>query len=354
MDFAFSADQELFRSTLRDLLADRCPPSVVRAAWDDRSAQASAAWAPLAEMGVVGLLAPEEAGGLGMDEIDLVLLLEETGRAALPDPVVEHAAVAVPMLRDAGGHDDLLAAAARGDRFLSVGLAGATHVLAAGRADALVLQHGDELHLVASGSFRATPVASVDGTRKLATVEWEPSPETRLAAGEDAAGAAALAFDRGALGASAQLIGLARAMLDLTVGYVGEREQFGRPVGSYQAVKHHLADTLLAVEFAAPLVYAAAWAVASDVDHRSRDVSMAKATASDAARTAARMALQCHGAIGYTVEYDLHMWMKRAWALAASWGHAEWHRGRVSHSLGLAPGNVPADRTQREQPHEQV
>lgn len=354
MDFSFSDDQELFRSTVRQLLADRCPPSVVRAAWDDRSARASPAWAPLAEMGVVGLLAPEAAGGLGMDEVDLALLLEETGRAALPDPLVEHAAVAIPLLRDVGGPGDLLAAAASGDQFVGVGLAAMTHVLAAGRAGALLLQHRDELHLVASERFTASPVASVDRSRRLATVEWEPSADSLLVAGDAARRSAALAFDRGALGTASQLVGLARAMIDLTVGYVGQREQFGRPVGSYQAVKHHLANALLEVEFAAPLVYAAAWAVANQAADRSRAVSMAKSTASDAATTAARVALQCHGAIGYTVEYDLHLWMKRAWALAAAWGDAQWHRERVSHSLGLAPDNVPADGNQREQPHEQV
>ncbi len=349
MDFTFSDDQELFRSTVRDLLADRCPPSVVRAAWDDPDGSPSPVWAPLADMGVVGLLAPESAGGLGMDEVDLVLLLEETGRAALPDPLVEHSAVAVPALRDVGGPHGLLEAAASGDRFVGVGLDGATHVLGADRADALILQHGGELHLVTVDRFSVTPIRSVDGTRRLAAVEWSPGPDSRLVSGDAATSAVALAFDRGALGTAAQLVGLGRAMIDLTVGYVGEREQFGKPVGSYQAVKHHLANALLEVEFAAPLVYAAAWAVANDTPDRSRDVSMAKATASDAARTAARTALQCHGAIGYTVEYDLHMWMKRAWALAAAWGHAEWHRERVSHSLGLAPDNVPADRNQREQ-----
>ncbi len=354
MDFGFSDDQELFRSTVRQLLADRCPPSVVRDAWTDPSGAASPVWGPLAEMGVVGLLAPESAGGLGMDEVDLVLLLEETGRAAVPDPLVEHTAVAIPTLRDLGGPDDLLAAAARGERFVGVGLAGATHVLAAERADALILQHRDELHLVTSDRFEATPVASVDRSRRLAAVEWEPGRDSRLAAGEPAARVAGAALDRGAVGSAAQLVGLARAMIEATVAYVTEREQFGRPVGSYQAVKHHLANALLAVEFAAPLVYAAAWAVANDADDRSLDVSIAKSTASDAATTAARCALQCHGAIGYTVEHDLHMWMKRAWALAAAWGHAQWHRERVSHRLGLAPDNVPANRNQREQPHEQV
>src|SRR5262249_57078769 len=121
--------------------------------------------------------------------------------------------------------------------------------------------------------------------------------------------AVALAFDRAALGAAAQLVGLGRHMLDMTVAYVIERRQFGVPIGSFQAVKHHLANALLQLEFARPAVYRAAYTVAHDGSERGRDVSMAKAIASDAARFVGRIALQCHGAIGYTVEYDLHMWL---------------------------------------------
>jgi alkylation response protein AidB-like acyl-CoA dehydrogenase len=148
-----------------------------------------------------------------------------------------------------------------------------------------------------------------------------------------AAGTAARAFDRGALGTAAQLCGLADRMIEMTVEYVKERKQFGVPVGSQQAVKHHLANARLALEFARPLVYRAAYSIAHDDPQRSDHVSMAKAQASDAAETAARVALQCHGAIGYTTEYDLHLYMKRTWALARAWGDAAWHRARVERRL---------------------
>jgi alkylation response protein AidB-like acyl-CoA dehydrogenase len=131
-------------------------------------------------------------------------------------------------------------------------------------------------------------------------------------------------------------------MLDMTVDYVKQREQFGVPIGTFQAIKHQLADAALALEFARPPVYAAAYALAhrdgDTDDHVSRDVSMAKCLASTAALDVARVALQCHGAIGYTVEYDLHLWMKRAWALASAWGDAAWHRNRVGLAvLGPRP-----------------
>jgi hypothetical protein len=142
-------------------------------------------------------------------------------------------------------------------------------------------------------------------------------------------------FDRAALGTAAQLVGLGQAMLDLTVGYVKERRQFGVPVGSFQAVKHPLANGLKELSFARPAVYRAAYSVATADPRATRDVSMAKAMASDAASFVARVALQCHGAIGYTVEYDLHVWLKRTWTLSRAWGDSSWHRDRVARLLGL-------------------
>ena len=144
------------------------------------------------------------------------------------------------------------------------------------------------------------------------------------------------AVDRGTLGTAAFLVGLGQAMLDLTVGYVKERQQFGVPIGSFQAVKHHLADAALALEFARPAVWRAAWSVAQDAPTCARDVSMAKAMTSDAAELVGRKALQCHGAIGYTVEADLHLYLKRTWALARTWGDSASHTDRVATALDAA------------------
>ena len=124
-------------------------------------------------------------------------------------------------------------------------------------------------------------------------------------------------------------------MLALTVDYVKERQQFGAPVGSFQAVKHHLANALLAIEFAAPRSARAAATTAAGEPTRSRDVSMAKALAGDAADVTGRAALQCHGAIGYTVEHDLHLSLKRSWALTRAWGDRGFHADRVASALDL-------------------
>jgi hypothetical protein len=188
------------------------------------------------------------------------------------------------------------------------------------------------LHLVDPAATVLTPVATVDGARRAASVDWQPTPETLVTDHPDAV---ALAFDRGAFGTAAVLVGLGQRMLDLTVAYVTEREQFGVPIGSFQAVKHHLADALKELAFARPAVYRAAHSLATGADTRARDVSMAKAMASDAAAFVGRQALQCHGAIGYTVEHDLHLHLKRTWALAATWGDAAWHRDRVAQAIGI-------------------
>jgi alkylation response protein AidB-like acyl-CoA dehydrogenase len=336
MHFAFTEDQVLFRDTVRDFLSNECRPEQVRAAWDNDIGRVPGLWAKLADMGVVGLTAPEDAGGLGMDEVDLVLLLEEAGRAALPEPLAEQTAVAIPTLREVGAETSAawLERMVAGEALVAVGLSG-PYVLYGEQADALLLATDDEVHLVTADAVAFTPQRSVDHSRRLVSVEWTPSAATLLTAGDEAHQALADAGDRGALAAAAQCIGVAQHLVDVTVDYVGQREQFGKVVGSYQAVKHHLANALIAVEFARPLVYVAAYAVANSTPHRAREVSMAKAVASDAVDLAARTALQCHGAIGYTFEYDLHLWMKRGWALAAAYGDARHHRARVATELGL-------------------
>jgi len=334
VDFSFTDDQLQFRDAVRTLLDDRCPPAAVRSAWTNETGRIEGLWARLADMGVLGLMAPEERGGLGMGEVDLVLLLEEAGRAAVPDPLLEHTAVAIPTLSDAGVCADVVDAAVSGAVTVTVGLADAgPYVLGAEQADHLLLERHASLHLVDAAAATITPVSSVDDSRRLGRVEFALDDAQLVS---DDPRARSLAFDRGALGAAAQCVGVAQQLLDVTVAYVAERHQFGRPVGANQAVKHHLANVALAIEFARPMVYEAAWCIATGAEHRSREVSVAKAMASDAVDLACRRALQCHGAIGYTIEYDLQLWLKRGWALAAAWGDSRRHRRRVAAALQLA------------------
>ena len=331
MRFDFTADQVAFRDAVRELLHRECPPARVRAAWDAEGS--FAVWPHLAKMGIVGMTAPERWGGLGLGELDLVLVLEEAGRSALPEPLLETTAVGVPLLDDVASDavkDRWIGAAAAGRAVISVGLGDSPFVVDARRSQLLLLQRGDELHAVEPSQTTLTAEPAVDGARRLYRVDWTPSAQTHLGTSR---AALADAFDRGAVGAAAQLLGVSRHLLDMTVEYVVVRTQFGKAIGSFQAVKHQLADALVALELARPCVYRAAYALAHREPDRAVHVSMAKAMASEAGRRCARTALQCHGAIGYSFEYDLHLWMKRAWALATAYGDAAWHRARVAAAI---------------------
>jgi len=334
MHFAFTDHQLLFRDSVRALLSRECGPSAVRAAWNDAPLSALGAWRNLAELGVIGGTVSESNDGLGLTDLDLVLVLEETGRAALPAPIVEHAAVGLRLLESLGSDalkQQWLAKAAEGAAVIAVGFAGAPYVSHADDAALLIVQRGDELHALQRGDVQVRRQPSVDGSRRLYRVDAEPRPDTLLVDGPRAREAIALAFNRGAVGTAAQLIGLGQQMLDVTVEYVKTRQQFGQPIGSFQAIKHALANVMIAVEMARPVVYRAAHSLTTDasVDERAVHASMAKIYAGDAALLAARAALQCHGAIGYSAEHDLHMWMKRAWSLSSAWGDTRWHRDRV-------------------------
>ncbi|HMS90567.1 MAG TPA: acyl-CoA dehydrogenase family protein [Acidimicrobiales bacterium] len=359
MRFAFTDDQLAFRDAVRDLLAKECAPEVVRAAWPDGTdehgarkgegaradaAQVAKVWADLAEMGVLGVCVPEAHGGLGLAETDWVLLAEETGYAALPHPFVETACVVAPLLGEVGDPHEVLGDLVAGARQAGVvPLTGAlvpwgdavTYLVAIDHhpaaTDAWTARRITAGVALGDGAERRRPLADAldAGRHVVALGAWKT--EGVLGSAADAE----RAFDRGALATAAQLVGLGRRLLDLTVGYVAERRQFGTPVGAQQAVKHHLADVAMQLRFAAPAVYGAAWSLATGAPTAGRDVSMAKALASDAARLAVRNSLQCHGAIGYTVEYDLHLYLKRAEALSRTWGDAAWHRRRVAVALGI-------------------
>ena len=323
MFFGFNEDQLAIRDAVAGFLEQRAGLDYLQRAWADPSSdEVWRVWSDLAEMGVQGLLGPD-----GLDWVTMALVLAEAGRVALPLPLLETAAIGVPLLVAAGDPTGDVPGLIDGSVVLTATASSGALVPSAQRASLFLV--GDHVYRRDEVALEFLP--SVDVTRDTARV-------VPLAAGT------AVGFDRpaavelGALGSAAMLIGLGRAMLDMTVDYVKERRQFGVPVGSFQAVKHHLADAAMHLEMAAPAVWAAAW----ELDHSGepgewrRSVSLAKGLASDAASLAGRVALQCHGAIGYTVEYGLHMWLKRVWCLASSYGTAGWHRRRIAAGLGLA------------------
>jgi hypothetical protein len=259
-----------------------------------RAPLAAADWDALAGIGVFAAMTD-----LGLDETDLVPVLEEVGACAVALPVTATAFVAAPLLLALG---DGRAAAGS----LRVAVAGPGGLTPFGRHADLVLH----LDGGVARAGTAGPAASTVDTSLDAVV----SAGGEILTDDPALVGAAVA--RAALGHAAELVGLGRRMLELTVGYVKQRQQFGVPVGSFQAVKHQLADAYVGLEFARPAVLAAAWAVREGLDAAAA-VDGAVVLAADAAHAASRTAIQCHGAIGYTVEYELHRYAKRAWALAA-------------------------------------
>ncbi len=336
MEFNFTEDQRLLQETVRDFLQGECSVEFVRAQWESETGRSSEFWTKFAEIGVPGLLVPEEHGGLGMNEIDLVLVLVEIGRAALAEPVVPTAAVAVPLLRECGREGlaaDWLPKIAAGSAIVAVGQPSSPLVPEAEIADLLILRSGDGLYAVPKASAGITPQRSNDPSQKLSTVEFDPQPDQLIASGGEAERLETAALDRGALACAAQQLGTCEQLIALSVGYTTERKQFGVPIGTFQAVKHQIADVKVMLEYARSHVERAAHSVARGERTRSIDVSMAKISAGEAALQASAASLQVHGALGYTWEQDLHVWMRRAWTLDLAWGETAWHRERLAGAL---------------------
>jgi len=351
MDFAFHEDQTLLRDALRSFLEAECTPAWIRARWDTETGRDRGFWKRLAEIGLPGLLVPEAQGGLGLDDVDGALLLEETGRAALAEPVVGTLVGSALLAGLGAGGDapelaeDWLPRIAAGDAVVAVGHPASPFVADAHVADLLLLAAGDALYAVPRGSaypaLEAQPAN--DGSQRLFRATFEggaPPAATRLTQGPRARALVEAALDRGALATAAQALGVGDRLLELAVAYASQRVQFGRPIGAFQAVKHMLADVRVALEYARSHVYRAAWSVARATPGRAVEVSMAKLAACEAAGRAARVSLQVHGAIGYTYEQDLHVWLKRAGSLERAWGDRVFHAARLR--AGVIDGTLPA------------
>jgi len=313
--FALSAEQRQFADALHAMLTDADAMTAARSWAEGDTAPGRALWRRLAELGVTALAVPEKAGGLGAQPIDWVLACEELGHHAVPGPVAETVAAVPVLLRE---HE---LAAGLVDGTVLASLAAPPLAPYAAAADLILHVQAGEVRRGHAGC----PVSSVDRSRQLLPM----NPGEMLFT--DAV-AAARACDAAALACAAQLLGAGRALLETTVEYARQRVQFGRPIGQFQAVKHQLADILIGLEFARPLLWRAALALGDDEPMAARDVSAAKIACAAAADRAARTALQVHGAIGYTLECDVGIWLLRVRALIPAWGTPSWHRARIAAS----------------------
>ncbi|MGB0971102.1 MAG: acyl-CoA dehydrogenase family protein [Mycobacterium sp.] len=320
MNFEITEEQRDFAASIDAALSAADLPGAVRAWCDGDTSPARKVWAQLTDLGVTALMVPEEYDGIDAHPTDLIVAMERIGRWCVPGPVTESIAVAPVLL----AKDERSAALASGELIATVALPPVVpRAVDADTAGLILLVQDGRVHEGVAGAEHT----SIDQSRKLFDVN---------ASGEANDTDVGRAFEFGALATAAQLVGAGQAMLDAAVEYAKQRSQFGTVIGSYQAIKHKLADVLIAIELARPLVYGAALTLAQSDPGESacaRDVSAAKVAAADAALLAARSALQTHGAIGFTQEHDLSLQLLRVQALRPAWGDPTWHRRRVLEAL---------------------
>jgi alkylation response protein AidB-like acyl-CoA dehydrogenase len=318
MRFSLDTSHQDFASSIDALLAKADMPEVIRSWNTGDTGPGLQVWQRLADAGVNGLLIAEDHDGLGADAVDLVVAVEQLGRHAVPGPVAETLAAAPALLTEVA--PDRLAALASGTLATVAVPPHVPFAVDADTAEIVLLVDGGTVHLAQAGSAQQ----SVDHARRLFP----------LSAGDELGSAeVGRAFDLGSLATAAQLQGLGQSLLEVSSDYVQQRKQFGTVIGQFQAIKHHLAEVAIGLEMSRPLVHGAALSVRDGSPDSSRDVSAAKVACGDAAYHAARVALQVHGAIGYTQEHDLGLWLTKVRALVTAWGTPAFHRGRVVDSL---------------------
>jgi len=377
MDIGFTEEQELLRASARRFLENECPSAFVRQRMAEPEAMTEVFWQKLAEQGWFGILYPEEAGGSGLGLVDIAVLMEEMGRAVMPGPFFSTVLLGGAAILEAGSQGQqqewlprIAAGAAKvslawtepNARWDATGIMATGREIAAGFAlsgiklfvpdahlsDALVvavrtrdgstMEDGVSLFLVPKDTpgLAVTLLPTIDETRKLCEVRLDNVALTLAALlGDKHGGWPALArvLDRATVALCAEMCGGAQRVLDMTTAYAKIRSAFGKPIGSYQAVKHRAADMLVDVENAKSLTYYAAWAIDEGLAEAPLAVSMAKAYASDAYRKVAGAGIQLHGGIGFTWEHDLQLYFKRAKASEVAFGDATWHRERVARML---------------------
>jgi alkylation response protein AidB-like acyl-CoA dehydrogenase len=372
MYFDLNDEQGAIKSTAHDFLASRFKSERIREIAESESGFDESGWKEMAELGWAGLALPEEWGGQGLGAVELAILFEEMGYALAPSPLLSNTIVGLalaaagsdeqrerylrpladgglrgtPALVDAGSGAQpgkfAMDAAADGDGVVLNGEK--TLVMDAASADFFLVATSDgRRHLVEKDAEGVTviPEESIDLTRRLSSVRLDG---VRVAAEATLPGDASAYFPvlhRACVALAAESTGIAQRALEMSVAYAKDRQQFGRPIGAYQAVSHRCAQMLLETEGARSAVYGAAWAADAEPESLPLAASMAKAYASDAGWRVPDAAIQVHGGIGFTWEHDLHFFLKRGRANAAMFGDAKWHRERVADAV-LAGETAPA------------
>lgn len=320
MRFVLSAEQRQFAASIGELLSAADVPAALRAWAGGEHGPGLKIWRSLSDLGITGLAVPSRFDGLEATPVDLVVAFEQLGYHAVPGPWVDSAAALPALLARSEAAERLLPSVASGEVLASIVLP--PHVpygLDADVADIRISVDGT----TAAEFTQGERLSSVDAARRL----FPAAPGAQVSLAVDTG----RALDTGALAVAAQLVGAGRWLLDSSVAHAVQRNQYGKPIGQYQAIKHLLADVATRLELARPLVLGAA--VALGAGPAERDVSAARVAAADAAYLSARTALQVHGAIGYTDEHLLGLWLTKVRALVAAWGTQAFHRRRVLEAV---------------------
>jgi alkylation response protein AidB-like acyl-CoA dehydrogenase len=353
MEFGLNESQEILRDSARSFFAGECPMSEVRRLMETGTAYDPILWHKLAEQGYTGIVFPEEYGGVGLGKVELILLMEEAGRALLPGPFFSTVVLSGPVIdavATAEQKEKYLAAICRGEVRATVAILESAAswdlndlkiVAVSGRlsgeklfvsdaaiADWILVLARNGVFLVEKGApgLTISAMASMDLTRKLYAVQLHDTPAERL--GDLAEAMPAIDVATAAL--VAEMVGGMQRTLDMTVEYAKTRKQFGKTIGTFQAVQHQCADMYLETESSRSAAYYAAWALQENVQDAAMAVSIAKIYASDAGRTVGNRGIQIHGGMGFTWENDLHLYYRRAKASETTFGDATFHRERLA------------------------
>ncbi len=353
MQFGLSESQQILKDNARKFFAGECPITEVRRLMETPTAYDAGLWAKMAEQGFTGIISPEEFGGLGLGKVELILLMEEAGFALLPGPFFSTVALAGPVFDALGTPEQkkkYLEPICNGQARSTVAMLEASaswdpaevqmsardgkltgqklFVPDAAVADSIIVVARNGVFVVDAKAAGVTiaPMSSMDITRKQYSVKFNNTPAEKL--GELAGLGRALDVSTAAL--VAELVGGMQRSLDLTVQYAKTRKQFGKPIGSFQAVQHQCADMYLETESSRSAAYYAAWALEENAPDAATAVSIAKMYGSDAARSVGNHGIQIHGGMGFTWENDLHLYYRRAKASETALGDATFHRERIA------------------------
>ena len=379
MDFAFNDEQEMIRTQAVDFLKSECPMDLVRELMESEHGHSEDLWEKIIELGWSALAFPEEYGGIELTFVDLAIILEEMGKVLFPGTYFSTVVLGGLTLLAAGSEEQkkrwleplaeggLKATLAVAEPAGRIGAAGITlsvdrrddgyslsgtklFVPDAHTADLIICaartresadpSQGISLFAVDGGSvgLSVTPLRTLDQTRRLYEVAFDEvqlSESRILGEAGQAWPVLETVLDKAAIGLAAEMVGGAQRVLDLSVEYSRERVQFGRPIGSFQAIQHKCADMLIYTESARSAVYAAAWAASQESEDLSVQASIAKAYTSDAFRFVAGEGIQIHGGMGFTWEEDPHLYLKRAKSAEVAFGDATYHRERIASLIGL-------------------